>query len=97
MEEFEDSEFMTEGTVNGGVYFILADTQTFWPDGQGTIKKSSILSAKNNGAKKIYINDLTTGVIYHTSINDALSGGATENAIFSKHNMKKLQESDMPK
>lgn len=96
-EIYEDSLFMEEGSLKNNVYFIMADEFKFWPDGQGILSKEHIQSAKNNGAKYIYINDLKTGTLYHTTIQKALSGGNDTHAIFLKHNMDKLEESDLLK
>ena len=94
---YEDSLFMEEGSLKNNVYFIMADEIKFWPDGQGKLSKAHIQSAKNNGAKYIYINDLMSGTLYHTTVDRAISGGNDEFAVFLKYNMDKLEERDLLK
>ena len=97
MDEVEDNLYFMMGSIDQGYYLILITPSEFWPDGQGVVEKRFIASAKRNGANSVILNDLETAHLYICDIESALRGGNEEQAVFLRHNMRRMEESDMRK
>lgn len=93
----EDHAYFEAGDLTGDKYIMLVHNQAFWPDGEGLVEKRVLASAKARGAKRIFINDITTGDVYFITMSDALKTGGEEFAVFAKHNIRKGTEDDMRK
>lgn len=97
MDEVTDNLYFAMGQIDQGCYLILITPSEFWPDGQGSIEKRYVASAKRNGAKSVILNDLETANLYICDIDTALRGGNEEQAVFLRHNMRRMEESDIDK
>jgi hypothetical protein len=93
----EDHAYYQAGDIEGDKFIMLVHRETFWPDGEGRVEKYVLASAKARGVKKIFINDVTTGVVYFITMDEAFKTGGEEFAVFSKHNIRKGTEDDMRK